>query len=62
MEETVNKPNSYTFSIDLLPKETLLGIHTVDCEVDLNQDGVLHNMKGIQFGLIFLTINCMKIY
>ena len=62
MEETANKSNSYTFSIDLLPKETLLGIHTLDCEVDLNQDGVLHNMKGIQFGLIFFTINCMKIY
>ena len=59
MEETANKSNSYTFSIDLLPKETLLGIHT---QVDLNEDGVLHDMRGIQFGFIFLTINCMKIY
>jgi hypothetical protein len=61
MEKTSRNNKQYRIGIEFLPKETLLGIHYIECEVDLAQSGKFEEMVGVQIGFIFFTISCMKI-
>jgi hypothetical protein len=48
------------FNIEFFPTETLFGLKTVNCEV-LCEDDKYRWVRGLEIGLIFLTISFVNI-